>query len=104
MATDTKNFKTSEFACKCGCGKNNINQRVIDMAQIIREALGVPVHVNAIKSTSKGATKSFTILRTDATSSRNGSSLSRTKELSQLYYRRLDRIEEGHFGEHKPCR
>ena len=47
MATDTKNFKASEFACHCGCGKNNIDQRVINMAQTIREALGVPVHVNS---------------------------------------------------------
>ena len=47
MATDTKNFKVSEFACKCGCGFNIIDQRVINMAQIIREALGVPVHVNS---------------------------------------------------------
>ena len=47
MAKDTKNFKVSEFACKCGCGYNVIDQRVIDMAQIIRDALGVPIHVNS---------------------------------------------------------
>ena len=47
MATDTKNFKVSEFACHCGCGYNIIDQRVINMAQIIREALGVPVRVNS---------------------------------------------------------
>ena len=47
MVTDTKNFKASEFACKCECGKNDIDQRVIDMAQTIRDALGVPVHVNS---------------------------------------------------------
>lgn len=46
MANDTKNFKASEFACKC-CGKNNINQNVIDMAQVIRDELGVPVRVNS---------------------------------------------------------
>ena len=45
MANDTKNFKVSEFACKC-CGKNEIDQRVIDMAQAIRDELGVPVRVN----------------------------------------------------------
>lgn len=44
---DTKNFKTSEFACKCGCAVNHIDQRVIDMAQTIREALGSPVRVNS---------------------------------------------------------
>ena len=47
MANDTKNFKVSEFACKCGCGKKDIDQRVMDMAQVIREALGVPVHINS---------------------------------------------------------
>ena len=47
MAEDTKNFKVSEFACKCGCGKCDIDQRVIDMAQTIRDALGVPVRVNS---------------------------------------------------------
>ena len=47
MATDTKNFKVSEFTCKCGCGLNIIDQRVMNMAQIIRDALGVPVRVNS---------------------------------------------------------
>ena len=47
MANDTKNFKVSEFTCHCGCGYNVIDQRIIDMAQTIREALGVPVHVNS---------------------------------------------------------
>ena len=47
MAQDTKNFKVSEFACKCGCGKSDIDQRVMNMAQGIRDALGVPVSVNS---------------------------------------------------------
>ena len=47
MAKDTKNFKVSEFSCHCGCGYNIRDQRVIDMAQTIREALGVPIHVNS---------------------------------------------------------
>ena len=46
-ATDTKNFKVSEFACKCGCGYNVIDQRVLTMAQTIRDALGVPVRVTS---------------------------------------------------------
>ena len=45
MAVDTAHFKVSEFSCKCG--KNNINQRVINMSETIRMALGVPVHVNS---------------------------------------------------------
>ena len=47
MAKDTKNFKVSEFACKCGCGKSDIDQRVMNMAQVIRDELGVPVNVNS---------------------------------------------------------
>ena len=47
MAKDTKNFKVSEFSCHCGCGYNIIDQRVINMAQTIRDALGVPVRVNS---------------------------------------------------------
>ena len=43
---DTKNFKATEFACHC-CGQNEIDQRVIDMCQKIRDALGVPVRVNS---------------------------------------------------------
>ena len=46
MVTDTKNFKASEFACK-HCGENKIDQRVLDMAQVIRDELGVPVRVNS---------------------------------------------------------
>lgn len=36
-----------EFACKCGCGKTDIDQRIIDMAQVIRDELGIPVKVNS---------------------------------------------------------
>lgn len=46
MAKDTEHFKVSEFACK-HCGKNLIDQRVINMAEEIRQKLGVPVHVNS---------------------------------------------------------
>ncbi|MBQ3586262.1 MAG: DUF882 domain-containing protein [Synergistaceae bacterium] len=47
MAKDTEHFKVSEFTCKCGCGHNPIDQRVIDMAETIRQALDVPVRVNS---------------------------------------------------------
>jgi len=69
MAEDTKNFKVSEFACKCGCGYDGIDQKVINMAQVIRDALGVPVRVNSgcrceahnkkVGSCSKGAEEMF---------------------------------------------
>ena len=47
MAKDTKNFKVNEFSCHCGCGKNNIDQRVMNMAQTIRDAIKVPIHINS---------------------------------------------------------
>lgn len=47
MAHDTKNFKVNEFACKCGCGFNIIDQKTMDMAQKIRAKLDMPVHVNS---------------------------------------------------------
>ena len=47
MPTDTEHFKVSEFTCKCGCGYNVTDQRVIDMSETIRQALGVPVRVNS---------------------------------------------------------
>ena len=46
MAQDTKNFKVSEFACK-HCGENKIDQKVLNMAQELRDYLGVPVRVNS---------------------------------------------------------
>ncbi len=46
MVEGTKNFKVSEFACK-HCGENKIDQRVINMCQVIRDAVGVPVIVNS---------------------------------------------------------
>ena len=47
MAENTKNFDVKEFGCHCGCGFNIIDQRVMNMCQTIREALGVPVRVNS---------------------------------------------------------
>ena len=47
MANDTKNFKVSEFACKCGCGFQDIDQRLINMCQEIRDKLGVAVKINS---------------------------------------------------------
>lgn len=47
MAQDTKNFKVSEFTCKCGCGYNVIDQRVMDMAQKVRDEMGCAVRINS---------------------------------------------------------
>ena len=47
MLSSTKNFDVNEFACKCGCGANEIKQKVIDMAQKIRDKVGVPIRINS---------------------------------------------------------
>ena len=39
----TKNFKRSEFNCKCGCGYNVVTQRLADTLQEIRDYIGKPI-------------------------------------------------------------
>lgn len=41
-----KHFSKSEFTCKCGCGLNNIDLKVVKVAEKIRNHYGVPVIVN----------------------------------------------------------
>jgi uncharacterized protein YcbK (DUF882 family) len=47
MGDLTKNFSRHEFACKDNCGFDNINPRVVFMAQVIRDALGEPIRINS---------------------------------------------------------
>ena len=42
-----KHFKKSEFTCKCGCGLNNMNLKVVEIADQIREHFGKPCIVNS---------------------------------------------------------
>lgn len=46
MGDISKNFDRKEFACKCGCGLDNISQALIDTVQAIRDAAATPVIVN----------------------------------------------------------
>lgn len=41
------NFSLKETACKCGCGANEMQQEIIDIAQAIREAVGKPLTVTS---------------------------------------------------------
>ena len=43
---DTKNFKPSEFQCKC-CGQNKVSQVLIDMCQMIRDKVNMPIRINS---------------------------------------------------------
>ena len=47
MGDLTKYFSRREFACKCNCGYDGIDPRVVMMAQKIRDALGEPVKINS---------------------------------------------------------
>ena len=40
-------FTRSEFTCKCGCGTNKVQQDLIDMLNVIREAFGKAVTVTS---------------------------------------------------------
>lgn len=43
----TKNFSRSEFACKCGCGFDDVAPELAEMCQTIRDALNQPVRINS---------------------------------------------------------
>ena len=47
MGNLTKDFSRTEFECKCGCGFDKIDPRVVDMCQTIRDAAGVPIRINS---------------------------------------------------------
>ena len=47
MGNLTKDFSRSEFACKCRCGFDQIDPRVVDMCQVIRDKLESPVRINS---------------------------------------------------------
>ena len=44
---DIKYFKKEEFTCKCGCGLNNIQLKVVQVADEIREHFGKPAIVTS---------------------------------------------------------
>ena len=47
MGDLSKNFNQKEFACKCGCGFDNINMRVVNLCQTIRDAMAEPLKINS---------------------------------------------------------
>jgi len=40
MGDISENFDRSEFACKCGCGKDNVSDHLISLLQLVRTNLG----------------------------------------------------------------
>ena len=47
MGDVSKNFSRKEFACKCGCGFDTVDHRLIHFLEMIRERFGAPVTVNS---------------------------------------------------------
>ena len=42
----SKNFRSEEFECKC-CGKCDIDPKLIEMLQLVRDIVGVPIYINS---------------------------------------------------------
>ena len=47
MGDMTKNFSRHEFACKCGCGLDNISAKLVLILQEVRDHFGLPIKVNS---------------------------------------------------------
>jgi uncharacterized protein YcbK (DUF882 family) len=43
----TKDFSLREFRCKCGCGFDDIDDRVVQWCQELRDAMHEPITVNS---------------------------------------------------------
>ena len=49
MNTDrlSPNFTRDEFACKCGCGFDDVDPKLIVALQKLRDIIAAPIHVNS---------------------------------------------------------
>lgn len=43
----SRNFKRGEFACRCGCGFDTVDFRLIEGLQRLRDIVGEPIVVNS---------------------------------------------------------
>lgn len=43
----SRNFKRGEFACRCGCGFDTVDHRLVEGLQRLRDIVGEPIHVNS---------------------------------------------------------
>ena len=46
MTQISPHFKSSEFACHCGCGESDVSEDLIDLLEGIRSVVG-PVHITS---------------------------------------------------------
>ena len=47
MGNITHNFSRHEFACKCGCGLDNIDNQIVHRLQVVRDIIGVPIIIGS---------------------------------------------------------
>ena len=47
MGDLTANFNRSEYACKCGCGKDDIKDELATKVQLLRNILDRPIKINS---------------------------------------------------------
>lgn len=93
----TENFFADEFACKCGCGLNNINKSLVSMLQIAREQAGIGFTVTSalrcpVHNRNEGGLPSSSHLKGLAVDIKADSSQTRQKILSALISAGFDRI------------
>lgn len=50
---EIKNFKSQEFCCKCGCGLCDVDPKLVEMLQIIRNYWGKPIRITSARRCSK---------------------------------------------------
>ena len=47
MGDITKDFSRKEFACHCGCGKDDICQTLVEILQTIRNEIEIPIIIHS---------------------------------------------------------
>lgn len=47
MGDLSKNFSRFEFACRCGCGFDDVDAKLVEALQKLRDFLGRPLHINS---------------------------------------------------------
>ena len=47
MGDLTRNFSRKEFACRCGCGFDQISLRLVSHLQVLRSLLKTPIYIHS---------------------------------------------------------
>lgn len=42
-----EHFRKAEFACKCGCGYDDVDPKLVNMLEVIRDFINVPIAINS---------------------------------------------------------